>query len=224
MPNSPDFDQLTSKEMQQINDACDQFESAWRQWQSGNEVPSITSAMTENQTSDQPSVTFRAAQCWALIEVDREARQEHGLPAERQDYLIVLPADLHHVLAHVDFAARSAPAGDPSEEPRGIRYRVVDTHARGGLGEVFIARDQELGRDVALKEIRGEYADDPDCRNRFLLEAEVTGSLEHQGIVPVYGLGRYEDGRPYYAMRLIKGQSLREVVNEFHGQSASEET
>ena len=78
----------------------------------------------------------------------------------------------------------------------GLRFRVVRPHARGGLGEVFVARDQELHREVALKEIQGRFAHDRQSRARFLLEAEVTGGLEHPGVVPVYGLGAYPDGRP----------------------------
>ena len=79
-----------------------------------------------------------------------------------------------------------------------------------------MARDQELNREVALKEIQSQFADHPDSRSRFLLEAEVTGGLEHPGIVPVYGLGQYEDGRPYYAMRFIKGTSLKDSIKAFH--------
>ena len=78
-------------------------------------------------------------------------------------------------------------------------------HARGGLGAVFVALDEELHREVALKQILEKHADDPTSRPRFLLEAEITGGLEHPGIVPVYGLGTYDDGRPYYAMRFIRG-------------------
>lgn len=104
------------------------------------------------------------------------------------------------------------------------RFRILRPHARGGLGEVFVARDEELNREVALKEIQDQFADDPDSRSRFLLEAEVTGGLEHPGIVPVYGLGQYEDGRPYYAMRFIKGDSLKEAIDQFHGKPESEDS
>jgi hypothetical protein len=72
-----------------------------------------------------------------------------------------------------------------------------------------VARDEELHREVALKEIQASH-DDLRSRSRFLLEAEVTGGLEHPGVVPVYGLGAYPDGRPFYAMRLIKGDSLKD--------------
>ena len=76
---------------------------------------------------------------------------------------------------------------------------------KAGLGAVFVALDGELNREVALKQILDHHADDPISRTRFLIEAEITGGLEHPGIVPVYGLGHYGDGRPYYAMRFIRG-------------------
>jgi hypothetical protein len=88
----------------------------------------------------------------------------------------------------------------------GQRFRVLRPHARGGLGAVFVALDGELHREVALKQILDHHADDPGSRRRFLVEAEITGGLEHPGIVPVYGLGTYGDGRPYYAMRFIRGR------------------
>ena len=98
----------------------------------------------------------------------------------------------------------------------GARFRILRFHRTGGLGEVYVARDEELHREVALKEIQDRHADDPDSRSRFLLEAEITGGLEHPGIIPVYGLGTYDDGRPFYAMRFIKGDSLKEAIEHFH--------
>ena len=98
----------------------------------------------------------------------------------------------------------------------GQRFRVLRPHARGGLGAVFVALDSELPREVALKQILDHHADDPASRQRFVLEAEITGGLEHPGIVPVYGLGTYADGRPFYAMRFIRGESLKEAIQGFH--------
>ena len=83
-----------------------------------------------------------------------------------------------------------------------------------------MALDAELHREVALKQILDHHADDPTSRQRFLLEAEITGGLEHPGIVPVYGLGTYGDGRPYYAMRFIRGDSLKEAIDRFHADEA----
>jgi serine/threonine-protein kinase len=110
------------------------------------------------------------------------------------------------------FAAPPHPAGDPAR-----RFRILRRHVRGGLGEIFIAFDKELRRQVALKEIRPEHAGQAQSQARFLLEAEITGGLEHPGIVPIYGLGRHADGRPYYAMRFVQGQTLKEAIAQFHG-------
>jgi serine/threonine-protein kinase len=98
----------------------------------------------------------------------------------------------------------------------GLRFEVLRPHAEGGLGRVSLARDRELNRDVALKEIKPEYCHNAGARTRFLAEAEITGALEHPGIVPVYGLGRFADGRPFYAMRFVQGQSLLEAIRDFH--------
>ena len=103
----------------------------------------------------------------------------------------------------------------------GQRFRVLRPHAMGGLGVVFVALDTELNREVALKQIIARHADDPTSRSRFLLEAEITGGLEHPGIVPVYGMGVYNNGRPYYAMRFIRGESLQEAIGRFHARSRS---
>ena len=99
------------------------------------------------------------------------------------------------------------------------RFRLLRPHAQGGLGAVFVALDTELNREVALKQILDRHADDQTSRSRFLLEAEITGGLEHPGIVPVYGMGVYENGRPYYAMRFIRGDSLKEAIGLFHVRS-----
>jgi serine/threonine-protein kinase len=103
----------------------------------------------------------------------------------------------------------------------GPRYYILRPHARGGLGEVFVALDGELQREVALKEIDDKHAANANSRRRFIQEAEITGKLEHPGIVPVYGLGQYADGRPFYAMRFIKGQTLKEAIARSHNSPAS---
>lgn len=98
----------------------------------------------------------------------------------------------------------------------GVRFRILRPHAEGGLGKVSVARDEELRREVALKEIKDRHADSPESRDRFLREATITGGLEHPGIVPVYGLGHHDDGRPWYAMRFIQGDSLQEAIRRYH--------
>ncbi len=109
------------------------------------------------------------------------------------------------------------------ETSTGRRFEIRRPLDRGGLGVVSVALDNELNREVALKEIRSDCADEPAYRAKFMLEAEVTGGLEHPGIVPVYGFGTGPDGRPFYAMRLIKGDNLHAHIKRFH-QSVNERT
>ncbi len=99
--------------------------------------------------------------------------------------------------------------------PPGERYAVLRLHAEGGLGQVFVARDQDLNREVALKQIRPERAAHSGSRRRFLKEAQVTGQLEHPNIVPVYELA-HREGQPFYAMRLVRGQTLGEAIADYH--------
>ncbi|APZ95800.1 Serine/threonine-protein kinase PknD [Fuerstiella marisgermanici] len=104
----------------------------------------------------------------------------------------------------------------------GDRFEIISEHARGGLGEVWLAADLQLNRQVALKRIREKWADNQNAKIRFQLEAEITGRLEHPGVVPVYALGQRGDGQIYYAMRFIRGESLEAAVDSFHKSRGSE--
>jgi tetratricopeptide (TPR) repeat protein/tRNA A-37 threonylcarbamoyl transferase component Bud32 len=143
--------------------------------------------------------------------------------ATREDLAKIGDAEIVASLVHLGPTSWATDADDSvtvsvgSTADDGQRFRLLRPHARGGLGIVFVALDCELHREVALKQIHEEHADDPVSRQRFLLEAEVTGGLEHPGIVPVYSLGTYRDGRPYYAMRFVRGDSLKEAIERFHG-------
>ncbi len=122
--------------------------------------------------------------------------------------------ECQHVLEHL--TALLDPHRDTPADALAARYRPLRWHAKGGLGEVFVAWDQELDREVALKEMQARPSQQPRHRERFLREAKITSRLEHPGIVPVYGLGEYADGRPYYAMRFIQGETLRDAADRLH--------
>jgi serine/threonine-protein kinase len=96
------------------------------------------------------------------------------------------------------------------------RFALQRFHAKGGLGEVHVAVDTELGREVALKRMQERCAHDPAAKRRFLNEAEITAKLEHPGIVPIHGLVQDEQGQPCYAMRFIAGESLSEAIKRWH--------
>jgi Flp pilus assembly protein TadD/tRNA A-37 threonylcarbamoyl transferase component Bud32 len=106
----------------------------------------------------------------------------------------------------------------PGVEQRG-RYVLEPGQAplEGGMGRVWQVQDDQLGRRVALKEMREETRDVPALRRRFLIEAQITAQLEHPGIVPVYELRKTEDGSgPFYTMRFVEGRTLSEAARAFH--------
>jgi serine/threonine protein kinase len=126
------------------------------------------------------------------------------------------PADIE-TLAGGDLVERTvevvdAPAGEDAlpQVPREA-YEVEGEFARGGMGRILLARDRRLGRLVALKELQGGLS---AGGGRFVREALVTARLQHPSIVPVYEAGRWPDGTPFYAMKMVKGRSLEALLQE----------
>jgi WD40 repeat protein/serine/threonine protein kinase len=128
--------------------------------------------------------------------------------------------------------AASAPApveadrGDSLEErvtlQQSGRYRIRGEHGRGGIGRVLEAFDEHVGREIAIKELiphdKGDSGPQTPAGKpaavaaRFLREARVTGQLEHPNIVPVYEVGRRDDGTLYYTMKLVRGKTLAQTL------------
>ncbi|MDP7206059.1 MAG: serine/threonine-protein kinase, partial [Pirellulaceae bacterium] len=81
---------------------------------------------------------------------------------------------------------------------------------------ISVALDNELNREVALKEILADHVGSNETKDRFYREAQITGRLEHPCIVPVYGMGEHTDGSPYYVMRFIRGEELKKAIDGFH--------
>jgi serine/threonine-protein kinase len=93
-----------------------------------------------------------------------------------------------------------------------VRYVLETLAGRGGMGTVHVARDVELLRRVALKELSLEVAHDRSARSRFVREVQVTAQLDHPHIVPVYSLEVASGGRPAYAMKLVEGQTFGQLI------------
>ncbi len=100
----------------------------------------------------------------------------------------------------------------PPQERCG-RYLLKKFHAKGGMGEIWMAEDTEIGRSVALKRMLSQRADQV---YRFRLEAQVTGQLEHPGIVPVHELGTNDEDQPFYVMKFVQGRTMKKILDEFH--------
>lgn len=92
-----------------------------------------------------------------------------------------------------------------------LHYRILEKIGSGGMGEVYLALDTKLNRKVALKFLPPHLCQDEDCRKRFTREAQAAAGLDHPNIAAIYEVGEYQ-GRPFYAMQIVEGQSLKDVI------------
>jgi len=97
--------------------------------------------------------------------------------------------------------------------PDAAKYSVEATIGEGGMGEVLLVQDRDLRRSVAMKVMKRGLAADDAHRLKFLAEAQATAQLEHPGIPPIHDLGVTADGAPYFTMKLVRGQTLRQVLH-----------
>ncbi|MFO1050628.1 MAG: tetratricopeptide repeat protein [Planctomycetota bacterium] len=147
--------------------------------------------------------------------LDRALGRAFGPSADsRASVLRSLEQRVSHPLGvHVDSQGLDDAPVKITEDSRKLRdpsgrYQVLGELGRGGVGIVYKGRDQDLGRDVAMKVLKDQFADNPEVLARFVEEAQIGGQLQHPGIVPVYELGLHAGERPYFAMKLVKGETL----------------
>ena len=122
----------------------------------------------------------------------------------------------HVVLRDGDDSTQGIVRPNSSEMPRGERgkYQIQGEIARGGMGAILKGRDTDLGRDLAIKVLLADHKEAPGILNRFVEEAQIGGQLQHPGVVPVYELGQFDDDRPYFTMKLVKGETLASILSE----------
>jgi WD40 repeat protein/serine/threonine protein kinase len=129
----------------------------------------------------------------------------------------------HDRLVRVAAPEGGAGAGDrpplvPGRPAGAGKFAIIEELNRGGMGVVLRGRDRGLHREVAIKVIRDQ--DSPHQRDRFLKEAQITGQLEHPNIVPVHEFGVDASGRMFFAMKLVRGRNLAEVIDQHRTQPA----
>ena len=95
-------------------------------------------------------------------------------------------------------------------------HRILRVHQRGGMGRILLGYDQYLKREVAIKELHPDVAQDESIVRRFIGEAEITAQLEHPGVVPIHRIGQGADGLPYYTMKMIRGETLQDAIKAYH--------
>src|SRR6185312_5976036 len=175
-------------------------ERGWLTAPDRDAVERLLSAKLARHGSPQAGLAAAAGpEAFAALSAVDDPDVRHSLAALATPSSPGLPATVHH---------------DPVSRRR---YVLGGLHARGGIGQVWLAHDPEIGRDIALKELRPERAGDAHATARFLQEARVTGRLEHPGVVPLYELARRpEDGQPFYAMRFIRGRTFADALRVYH--------
>jgi hypothetical protein len=150
-------------------------------------------------------------------------RQELGEVPALDEYLHRFPHyaqrlrqqdDFHRALAGLSGPDPVTPPPAPALPEQAGHCRIVGEIARGGMGVILQGHDEHLGRDLAVKVLRDECKDQPDVVRRFLEEAQVSGQLQHPGVVPVHEVGRCADGRPYFTMKLVRGRTLAALLAE----------
>jgi serine/threonine-protein kinase len=141
----------------------------------------------------------------------RPATEDHDLTSD--------PADAPATLTATS-EPDNPPAAPPVVDGPAGRYELLEEIARGGMGAVVRARDRTLDREVAVKVLQERFNSASVMARRFLDEARIAGQLQHPGIPPVHDLGTLPDGRPFLAMKLIKGRTLDALLRDRPDQTA----
>jgi tetratricopeptide (TPR) repeat protein len=145
--------------------------------------------------------------CRALVE---------GLPDDGLALLVRMAADLPLPAASLESTATEAegvPVATLILPPgRAGRCELRGEVGRGGMGDVLAGLDPVLNRPLAVKVLRPDRHGDPECERRFVEEAQICGQLQHPGVPPVYDIGRLDDDRPYFTMKLVRGRTLADLL------------
>jgi serine/threonine-protein kinase len=221
--------------LDRIDQICNRFENAWNE----GEQPRIEDYIGEIPEAYRPALILDLLAADSNARRLRSERQEGvpdpaGSPQPAVDDTLhaIQPGQvLHSLLNNFDSVPRillpdttkgtSEPLrvdpASPEMPPRAdrpARVQLLGEIARGGMGVVLRGRDTDIGRDLAVKVLLDSHMDKPDLVRRFVEEAQIGGQLQHPGVVPVYELGTFGDRRPYFTMKLVKGQTLTELLAE----------
>ena len=154
-------------------------------------------------------------------------RTRAGLPEMPVEVSMVLPArfsaaasanadsDAPTVLSERSYTpAATNTSASSAATASSFHYVITGTAGKGGMGTVHIAKDTELLRRVALKQLNSEAQNDVAARSRFLREVQITAQLDHPNIVPVYALEVAPGGTPAYTMKFVEGTTFHALLNE----------
>ena len=160
--------------------------------------PGIREVVSE-QPSVRPATHSRPASAISTL----AAKSEQSLTS-------IVPETLHESAEAADPKISGLPPDAVHDENRYLERELL---GEGGMGRIFLCRDERVGRDVAMKVLRTKYAKQPDTLARFVREARIQGQLEHPSIVPVYDLMRRPDGDVCFTMKRVRGKTIEQIVD-----------
>ena len=199
----------------------DRFAEAWATWLASQEFPFADLLMSHGLLTDEDRLNVERL----LGRRPHESKEDGIAGATRQSGNGALAAS--ETLPYRKKLASSGSGLTPRTSAPPIpaqatgsqsrqRYTLLRVHGKGGIGQVWLARDTNLQRDVALKELRPEQAQDESLSACLLHEAQITGQLEHPSIVPIYELSQGTATDPlFYTMRFVKGRTLQEASHAY---------
>jgi serine/threonine protein kinase/TolA-binding protein len=225
-PDRPRKRTLPLEVARRLDPICDGFEDDWL----AGRRPQLESFLDLVPQAD------RTALLGELLALELDYRRRRGEHAEVEDYRQRFPgcdkiieaafatltpsaSELTPTLLtsppHVEATVPDEMAIESESLPQQAgRYRIEGEIGRGGMGVVLRARDPDLNRPLAVKMLLKYHANEAHLERRFREEAQITGQLQHPGIPPIHEIGVLPDGRPFFAMKLIKGQTLAELLRQ----------
>jgi serine/threonine-protein kinase len=138
-----------------------------------------------------------------------ELRKAFGDEAKNPRYIQTIARKGYRLLAPVTFRVAAEPLAPGC---RIAQYEILELLGAGAMGEVYKARDQRLGREVALKFLPADLTRDPSARRRFLHEAQAVALLDHPNVATIYEVGESEGGRAYLALAFYEGETLQQKL------------
>lgn len=212
MNDSDRFANLSDPQFHEIHAACESFELALQ-----TQEPATIEDWLAKASFGVQDPLFREL---LAIELERNPPVDERHVVQYGARFPNRSVDIEQVVQEVSMTC-SDEQGDPpaSLEQFGIRnqdcdsrYRLDGEIARGGMGVIFRGRDIDLGRDLAIKVLHDCHKDKPEIIQRFVEEARISGQLQHPGISPIYELGQFADNRPFFAMKLVQGETLAQLI------------
>ncbi len=186
---------------------CLEFEDAWRQ----GESPSIRDYWLRGECEDRKALLVD------LLEVELVYRRQNGDSPQCEEYLALFPEYPEAVREAFAWRASIRYPSDPLQEGTCLgRYRIIRRIGQGAFGTVYLAQDEQLERQVALKIPGNGMTASTDQIQRLIEETRAAGRLRHPAIVAVYDVQTLSDGRMFAVMEYVEGCTLRQFMNRPH--------